>query len=91
MRIGEEEYEVRTRAKAWPLLAYLQRLTSPRSAEEAEKLGEEIERVVDRIMELCVSPRPSSDEHKAKLLMAILRAEDRIVREAGELAENFQR
>lgn len=84
------EYSVSTRAKAWPLLTYLQRLSSPGSVEEAERFGEDLERVIDRILEICVSPRPVSDEHKPRLLLALLRAEDRIVREASQPAENFQ-
>ena len=84
------EYSVSTRARAWPLLSYLQRLSSPGSLEEAERFGDDLERVVDRILEICVSPRPVSDDHKPRLLLALLRAEDRVVREASQLAENFR-
>lgn len=84
------EYELETRAKAWPLLSLIQRLTSPSSLEEALRMGEELEKIVDNILEICVRPFPERPEHKPLLILALMKIEDRAVREAYRLVENFQ-
>ncbi len=88
--IDNVEYEIETRASAWPLLSLIQRFTSPSSLEEALKSGEELEKLVDKVLELCVKPFPERPEHKPILIIALMKAEDIAVKEAIKLVENFR-
>ncbi|MEM1517993.1 MAG: hypothetical protein QXI27_02150 [Nitrososphaerota archaeon] len=88
--IDDVEYELETKARAWPLLSLIQKLTSPSNLEEALKMGEELERIVDKVLEICVKPFPDRPEHKPLLIIALMKIEERAVRDAYRLVENFR-
>ncbi|MEM0456106.1 MAG: hypothetical protein QXI01_00025 [Nitrososphaerota archaeon] len=91
VKVGDVEYEVRLTVKAWPLLAFIddRRLNAPRSAEEAVKKGEELEQAMEKLMDMCVTPKPPR-ELWSKLLGIINIEENRQLKEAIELYEKFR-
>lgn len=64
-----------------PYLAYFSKLVSetPNSLEEAEKASEELRRVVDRVLEVCVEPMPPEEE-RFDVFTALLE----VIAEVGE-------
>lgn len=60
VKINNVEYEIKTPARAWPLLALIDdlRLNAPKTLEEAEKRGEQLEKALEKLISICVSPTP---------------------------------
>jgi len=91
VKLNDEEYEIRLTVKAWPLLALIddRRLNVPRNAEDAIKRGEELEQALEKLMEMCVAPKPPKELWN-KLLGIINMEENRQLKEAMELYEKFR-
>lgn len=91
IKLDDIEYEIRLTVKAWPLLAFIddRRLNAPRSVEEAVKRGEELEQAMEKLMDMCVVPKPPR-ELWGKLLGMINIEENRQLKEAIEFYEKFR-
>jgi hypothetical protein len=91
VKLDDKEYEIRLTVKAWPLLVFIddRRLNAPKSAEEAIKRGEELDQALEKLMEMCVAPKPPK-ELWGKLLGIINIEENRQLKEAIELYEKFR-
>ena len=65
LKVNDREYRIkRIDPFLQPYIAYFSKLVSetPQSLEEAEKASEELRRVVDRVLEVCLEPMPPEED-----------------------------
>lgn len=92
VQIDGIDYEIRTTPKAWPLLALIDdlRINASKDVDDALKKGEVLEIALERLMDLCVSPKPPKNLW-LKFFILINAIDADAIKEAKEIYDRFRR